>query len=63
AYNSIVVDGKNLRTTLDEAAKNVNRETERKLQEFGYMDQNGNVIKEYKVPTLETVRKILGKSN
>jgi ABC-type glycerol-3-phosphate transport system substrate-binding protein len=63
AYNSIVVDGKNLRTTLDEAAKNVNRETERKLQEFGYTDQNGNVIKEYKVPTLETVRKILGKSN
>ena len=62
AYNSVVVNGDNLRTTIDEAVKTVNRETKRKLEEFGYIDSEGNVIKEYEVPTLETVRRILGKT-
>lgn len=62
AYNSIVVDGKNLRRTLDNAVKRINRETERKLEEFGYNDANGNVITPYEVPTLERVREILGKT-
>lgn len=61
AYNSVVVDGKNLRRTLDNAVKRINRETERKLEEFGYNDANGNVITPYEVPTLERVREILGK--
>ena len=62
AYNSIVVDGKTLRTTLDDAAKNIDRETERKLEEFGYL-KDGEVVTEYETPTIETVRKILGKDN
>lgn len=62
AYNSVVVDGKNLRRTLDSAVKRINRETERKLEEFGYNDANGNVITPYEVPTLEKVREILGKT-
>lgn len=63
AYNSVVVDGKNLRRTLDNAVKRINRETERKLEEFGYNDANGNVITPYEVPTLERVREILGKND
>lgn len=63
AYNSVVVDGKNLRRTLDNAVKRINRETERKLEEFGYNDANGNVITPYEVPTLERVREILGKTD
>lgn len=59
AYNSIVVDGKNLRRTLDNATKRINRETERKLEEFGYNDTNGNVITPYVVPDLNRVREIL----
>ncbi|MDY2627225.1 MAG: extracellular solute-binding protein [Lachnospiraceae bacterium] len=59
AYNSIVVDGKNLRRTLDNATKRINRETERKLEEFGYNDANGNVITPYVVPTLDRVEEIL----
>lgn len=59
AYNSVVVDGKNLRRTLDNAVKRINRETQRKLEEFGYNDANGNVITPYEVPTLERVREIL----
>lgn len=62
AYNSVVVDGKTLRTTLDDAAKNIDRETERKLEEFGYL-KDGEVVTEYETPTVETVRKILGKDN
>ncbi len=62
AYNSIVVNGENLRRTLDNAVKRINRETERKLEEFGYNDQNGNVITPYEVPTLEKVRQIIGKT-
>lgn len=61
AYNSVVVDGDSIRITLDNAVKRINRETERKLEEFGYMD-NGKVIREYEVPTIETVRRILGKT-
>lgn len=61
AYNSVVVDGKNLRRTLDNAVKRINRETERKLEEFGYNDQSGNVITPYEVPTLKRVQEILGK--
>ena len=61
AYNSIVVDGKNLRITLDNAVKRIDRETERKLEEFGYM-KDGKVIKNYEVPTIETVREILNKT-
>ncbi|MGN0294127.1 MAG: extracellular solute-binding protein [Lachnospiraceae bacterium] len=59
AYNSIVVDGKNLRRTLDNATKRINRETERKLEEFGYNDTNGNVITPYVVPDLDRVNEIL----
>ena len=40
----------------------INRETQRKLEEFGYNAANGNVIIPYEVPTLERVREILGKT-
>lgn len=59
AYNLVVVDGKNLRTTMDAAVKTINRETKRKLEEFGYIDSKGNVIKEYIVPNIESVKKII----
>lgn len=61
AYNAIVVDGKSLRITIDNAVKRINRETERKLEEFGFLE-NGVMIKEYEVPTIESVRKILERS-
>jgi ABC-type glycerol-3-phosphate transport system substrate-binding protein len=61
AYNSIVVDGKNLRTTIDGAVKRIDRETKRKLEEFGYIDSEGNVLEQYKVPDIDTVKRILGK--
>ena len=61
AFNNIVVDGENLRSRIDDAVKIVNRETSRKLEEFGYIDSEGNVLKEYIVPSVETVREILSR--
>lgn len=61
AFNDVVVNGKTLRSRVDDVVKTVNRETERKLEEFGYIGSDGNVIKEYTVPNVETVRRILGK--
>ncbi|WP_169793102.1 extracellular solute-binding protein [Amphibacillus sediminis] len=49
AYNSVVLDGENLRTAIDLASKRVNRETERKLEEFGFM-KDGEVIEHYPNP-------------
>lgn len=49
AYNAIVLDGENLRTAIDLASKRINRETFRKLEEFGYM-KDGEVIEPYPNP-------------
>lgn len=62
AYNAIVGDGDNLRTTVDKAIKRVDRETKRKLEEFGYMVDE-IMVKDYEIPTFNTVLRILGKTN
>ena len=59
AYNDVVVNGETVRSRIDEVAKTVERETERKLEEFGYIDRDGNVLMEYQVPSVEKVREIL----
>ncbi|WP_067843713.1 extracellular solute-binding protein [Amphibacillus sediminis] len=51
AYNAIVLDGENLRTAIDLASKRINRETEKKLEEFGFM-QNGQMVEPYPNPEL-----------
>lgn len=60
AYNLVVLGTKsaNVRESLDEAQKNVKRETLRKLEEFGYIE-NGVTVKEYEVPTIEKVHEII----
>jgi ABC-type glycerol-3-phosphate transport system substrate-binding protein len=60
AFNDVVVNGDDLRSRIDEVVKIVNRETTRKLEEFGYIDSDGNVIKEYLVPSVDKVHEILG---
>lgn len=63
AFNSIVVDGDDERERIDQAVKTINREIKRKLEEFGYIDSDGNTIEDYKIPTIESVRKILGRED
>jgi len=60
-FNNVVVDGETLRSRIDDAVKIVNRETNRKLEEFGYIDSEGNVLEEYIVPSVETVHEILNR--
>ncbi len=62
AFNDVVVNGKTLRIRIDKAVKIINRETERKLEEFGYW-KDGEVIMEYNVPNIDTVNQILGNTN
>ena len=60
AYNLVVLGAKSssVREALDDAQKNIKRETQRKLEEFGYVE-NGVTIQEYEVPTVEKVREII----
>lgn len=63
AFNDIVVNGEDTQTRIDKAVKNINHEFERKLEEFGYNDSNGKVKKVYKIPTIKSVKKLLGRTN
>lgn len=58
-FNDITVNGSSSQTRIDKAVKSVNHEFDRKLEEFGYNDSEGNVVEEYKIPTLESVTKLL----
>lgn len=60
-FNDIAVNAQDARTRIDKAVKSINHEFDRKLEEFGYNDSNGSVIKDYKIPTLETVTRLLGR--
>lgn len=53
AFNSVVLDGVNLRKAIDLSTKRINRETKRKLEEFGFMKDN-EILKEYYVPIYES---------
>lgn len=46
-WNSVVVDGENLQETIDRAIITANREIDRKMQEYGYIDSEGDPIKTY----------------
>jgi ABC-type glycerol-3-phosphate transport system substrate-binding protein len=59
AYVAVVTNGGILRTELDSAIKRIDRETTRKLKEFGYLDNDGNVVKEYIVPDVDYVKDII----
>lgn len=61
AFNDIVVNGADERMRLHRAVKNIDREIDRKLEEFGYTDSYGTPIREYRVPTAEHVKKLLGR--
>ena len=55
AWNKIVFDGVNPRVAIDSSIVIINREITRKMEEFGYL-QNGKKVKEFKIPTIETVK-------
>jgi hypothetical protein len=50
-----VFDGANPRVAIDGSILLINREITRKMEEFGYL-QNGVKVREFKVPTIDTVK-------
>lgn len=54
-WNRIVFDGVNPRVAIDSSVIVINREIARKMEEFGYM-KDGQIVKTFKIPTIETVR-------
>ncbi|MHB8964249.1 MAG: extracellular solute-binding protein, partial [Saccharofermentanales bacterium] len=55
AWNRVVFDGMSPRTSLDRAITRSNREIRKKLIEFGYIAEDGSLIRPYIMPTVETV--------
>ena len=60
-WTNVVVDGKELTVEIDDAQLESNREILSKLQEFGYIDADGNVIKPYENGVIEKLRAALAK--
>lgn len=58
AWNSIVIDGENTRSVIENAVTVVDKELKRKLTEFGYI-ADGVVVTPYKLTTLETVNQLM----
>ena len=61
AFNSVVVDGKSAQSRIDDAVKVIDREMKRKLEEFGYIDSEGNTLQDYVIPDMDSIRVILGR--
>ena len=54
---NVVTSNVNLRTAIDDAQKRINAELLRKLEEFGYLDENGNVQKPFVYVKAEEILK------
>ncbi|MCR5753272.1 MAG: extracellular solute-binding protein [Acetatifactor sp.] len=56
---NVVTNNQNIRTAIDNAQKRINSELQRKLEEFGYIDSEGNVKKELIAPNKELIEEWL----
>lgn len=61
-WNRIVFSGVNPRVAIDRSAITINREIIRKMEEFGYL-QDGQRVREFIIPTIETVRAWMENAN
>ncbi|MBR6029926.1 MAG: extracellular solute-binding protein [Clostridia bacterium] len=62
AFISVSVDGTDARRALDTAVKRINRETYRKLEEFGYW-KDGVMLREFKTPDASVVQNLIDQYN
>lgn len=54
AFAKVVNEGRDIRGTLNDKKTIIDRELRRKLEEFGYI-KNGEIVKPYKVETIESI--------
>ena len=59
AWINVVVNGDGIAEALDKAVLQSDREIIRKMQEFGYCDEDGNIIKDYKLLTVKDLYDML----
>lgn len=57
--NAVIFNDANLRSTISDAILKMNKEINRKMQEFKYIDDRGQIIKPFDVPSIKTVRRWL----
>lgn len=62
AFISVTADGVEARRAMDTAVKRINRETYRKLEEFGYY-KDGQMLEEFPTPSVEVIEKIIEEYN
>lgn len=55
AWNRIVYDGINVRTAMEDANVVVNKEINRKMIEFGFINEKGEILKEYILPKKDNI--------
>ncbi|PKK87727.1 MAG: hypothetical protein CVV63_00135 [Tenericutes bacterium HGW-Tenericutes-8] len=54
-WNKVVYDGENVRTAIEDSSIIIDKEITRKMLEFGFIDKQGNVLKDYILPTRSTL--------
>lgn len=55
-WNSVVIDRENLRVLLNDGIIKMNKEIQKKMSEFGYMDKTGTIMKPYNLASLSIIR-------
>ncbi|KFZ26686.1 MAG: Bacterial extracellular solute-binding protein [Candidatus Izimaplasma bacterium HR2] len=59
-WNNVVYNDVNLRSSISEAKIKIDKEVTRKMQEFEYIDSQGNVIRTFILPNKEDIKKWFG---
>ncbi|MDF2610233.1 MAG: hypothetical protein K0R92_1707 [Lachnospiraceae bacterium] len=62
-WNNVVANGKGLVESIDRSTIAADREITRKLKEFNFLGEEGNIIKEYPMDTIEKLRQELKNLN
>ena len=62
AFISVTADGVEARRAMDTAVKRINRETYRKLEEFGYY-KDGVMLEDFPTPSVEVIKNIIEEYN
>jgi ABC-type glycerol-3-phosphate transport system substrate-binding protein len=63
AWTTVVNDDRNQLVAINRAAVESDREITRKMIEFGYIDEQGNTLKNMQTQTVENLRQMLGGQN
>ncbi len=62
-WNKVVYDGENVRTAIEDSSIIIDKEITRKMIEFGYINKKGEVLKNYLLPTKQTLVYWVGEQN